>query len=195
MPSILNNDIFDRIYLDASTSDFPGITWSAEEKRLFGPRLNDETHPHLQLEKAMVSVPHVEPGDMVFWHCVSDIFVLFTINDAKEDSNLEDRTSYILLNPSITVKEIRAVLPIFLPLFHPTVLHSDAYHSVMYIPAVPTTLANKDYISRQAKAFLGGVPPPDFPQDTLPETGNKGLGVESDVVGEAARRAMGLVEG
>ena len=65
----------------------------------------------------------------------------------------------------------------------------------MYIPAVPTTLPNKAYILRQAKAFLNGVPPPDFPQDVVPETGNKGLGLESDIVGEAARRAMGLVEG
>lgn len=63
----------------------------------------------------------------------------------------------------------------------------------MYIPTVPTTLPNKAYIHRQAQAFLKGLPPPDFPQDVLPETGNKGLGVEADVVGEAARRAMGLV--
>ncbi|KAI5287793.1 hypothetical protein KEM54_005731 [Ascosphaera aggregata] len=27
------------------------------------------THPHLDLETAMVSVPHVEPGDYVAWHC------------------------------------------------------------------------------------------------------------------------------
>ena len=64
----------------------------------------------------------------------------------------------------------------------------------MYIPAVPITIPNKAYILRQAQAFLKAVPPPDFPQDVLPETGNKGVGVESDVIGEVARRAMGLIE-
>ncbi|KAI5302478.1 hypothetical protein KEM56_000667 [Ascosphaera pollenicola] len=30
---------------------------------------NPTTHPHLYLEATMVSVPHVEPGDYVAWHC------------------------------------------------------------------------------------------------------------------------------
>jgi hypothetical protein len=30
-------------------------------------------HPHLRLDKTMTSVPKVNPGDMVFWHCVSKI--------------------------------------------------------------------------------------------------------------------------
>jgi len=30
---------------------------------------NPRTHPDLRLETAMVSVPHVEPGDYVAWHC------------------------------------------------------------------------------------------------------------------------------
>lgn len=30
---------------------------------------NDETHPHLQLDRKMVSMPKVEPGDYVAWHC------------------------------------------------------------------------------------------------------------------------------
>ena len=34
-----------------------------------GPRLTPYTHPHLQLEETMTSVPKVNPGDMVFWHC------------------------------------------------------------------------------------------------------------------------------
>ena len=63
----------------------------------------------------------------------------------------------------------------------------------MYIPAVPTTAPNKAYILRQAETFLAGMPPPDFPQNALPEHGNKGIGVASDVVGEVAKRAMGLV--
>ncbi|EXJ80326.1 hypothetical protein A1O1_08470 [Capronia coronata CBS 617.96] len=30
---------------------------------------NPETHPDLDLDTTMVSVPHVEPGDYVAWHC------------------------------------------------------------------------------------------------------------------------------
>jgi len=137
---------------DVSSSAFPGLLWNDEIKVLFGPRLSDQTHPHLRLDEAMVSMPRVEPGDMVFWHC--DV-----VHSVEPEHN------------------------------------GTGDSSVMYIPAVPTTIPNKAYILRQAQAFLNGVPPPDFPQDVVPETGNKGLGLESDVVGEAARRAMGLVEG
>ena len=31
--------------------------------------LSPESHPHLRLDECMVSVPKVNPGDTVFWHC------------------------------------------------------------------------------------------------------------------------------
>ncbi|TEB05175.1 DUF1479-domain-containing protein, partial [Coprinellus micaceus] len=34
-----------------------------------GPMPTPELHPHLQLEKTMISIPKVYPGDAVFWHC------------------------------------------------------------------------------------------------------------------------------
>jgi hypothetical protein len=49
--------------LDFETTKFPGAPRSK------GQELNDETHPHLQLDRTMVSVPKVSPGDQVFWHC------------------------------------------------------------------------------------------------------------------------------
>ena len=42
---------------------FPGSVPGA------GQEYSPETHPHLELESSMVSVPHVEPGDYVAWHC------------------------------------------------------------------------------------------------------------------------------
>ena len=33
--------------------------------------LNDALHPHLALSKSMVSIPQVQPGDYVAWHCDS----------------------------------------------------------------------------------------------------------------------------
>ncbi|KAF8521199.1 DUF1479-domain-containing protein [Hysterangium stoloniferum] len=52
---------------DVSYPDFPGITYDGEF--FFGPRPTDATHPHLKVSESMISVPHVKPGDMVFWHC------------------------------------------------------------------------------------------------------------------------------
>lgn len=49
--------------LDFETTRFPGAPRSK------GQELNDETHPHLQLDRTMISVPKVSPGDQVYWHC------------------------------------------------------------------------------------------------------------------------------
>ncbi|PCH36633.1 DUF1479-domain-containing protein [Wolfiporia cocos MD-104 SS10] len=49
--------------LDLESTEFPG---SAPGKT---QELNASTHPHLDPERAMVSIPRVEPGDQVFWHC------------------------------------------------------------------------------------------------------------------------------
>jgi hypothetical protein len=51
---------------DALTSElhgaFPGV----------GQELSDVLHPHLELDRAMVHVPAVRPGDFVVWHCDSE---------------------------------------------------------------------------------------------------------------------------
>ena len=52
---------------DISTPHFPGIYEGGGGYS--GPRPNPYTHPHLRLEETMTSVPKVNPGDMVFWHC------------------------------------------------------------------------------------------------------------------------------
>lgn len=38
-----------------------------------GQELTDELHPHLQLNKTMVHVPQIKPGDFVAWHCDSKL--------------------------------------------------------------------------------------------------------------------------
>lgn len=50
----------DNLKLD---SDMPG---SYPGKSI---EFNDKTHPELQLDKLMVPVPPVQPGDAVYWHC------------------------------------------------------------------------------------------------------------------------------
>ena len=54
---------------DISTADFPGILPMGPG--YIGPRPTPELHPHLKLAETMMSVPKVNPGDMVFWHCVN----------------------------------------------------------------------------------------------------------------------------
>ncbi|KAJ6596183.1 hypothetical protein DFH09DRAFT_1134327 [Mycena vulgaris] len=52
---------------DISSPDFPGIF--PRENGFAGPHPTNELHPHLLLDATMTSVPAVNPGDTVFWHC------------------------------------------------------------------------------------------------------------------------------
>lgn len=38
----------------------------------YAQELNNVLHPHLQLDKTMVHVPKISPGDFVAWHCDSE---------------------------------------------------------------------------------------------------------------------------
>lgn len=49
--------------LDLETSDFPGSPLGRCQE------MTDATHPHLDLDNAMTSLPRVEPGDQAWWHC------------------------------------------------------------------------------------------------------------------------------
>ncbi|KAL0580983.1 hypothetical protein V5O48_001075 [Marasmius crinis-equi] len=49
--------------LDLDDTTFPGSGLGQ------GQEFTTETHPHLKLDKTMVSMPLVEPGDQVYWHC------------------------------------------------------------------------------------------------------------------------------
>ena len=46
--------------LDLESSMFPGTTVRGAQE------LNETTHPHLRLDKTMVSIPLIEPGDQVY---------------------------------------------------------------------------------------------------------------------------------
>ncbi|RXW18802.1 hypothetical protein EST38_g7055 [Candolleomyces aberdarensis] len=49
--------------LDLESTEFPGSPPGR------GQEFSDATHPHLEVNKTMTSIPRVEPGDYVFWHC------------------------------------------------------------------------------------------------------------------------------
>jgi hypothetical protein len=63
--------------------------------------------------------------------------------------------------------------------------------AVMYIPSVPLTPQNLEYVERQLKAFKDLKSPADYgnPRD---EKNFVGTGTPEDIVGQSARRAMGL---
>lgn len=67
-----------RLNLDTS---FPGSVPGAAQE------YNAETHPHLELESSMVSVPRVEPGDFVAWHCDA-IHAVDKNHGGKNDSSV-----------------------------------------------------------------------------------------------------------
>ncbi|KAF8161499.1 hypothetical protein B0H34DRAFT_654175 [Crassisporium funariophilum] len=54
---------FEDWVVDLESSAFPGSSIGKTQE------LNEKTHPHLKLGQTMVSMPKVEPGDQVFWHC------------------------------------------------------------------------------------------------------------------------------
>ncbi|KDQ56262.1 hypothetical protein JAAARDRAFT_70590 [Jaapia argillacea MUCL 33604] len=49
--------------VDLENPTFPG------SKITMTQALSNDTHPHLRLNDSIVSIPKVEPGDQVYWHC------------------------------------------------------------------------------------------------------------------------------
>ncbi|KAN0066046.1 hypothetical protein ACQY0O_000139 [Thecaphora frezii] len=127
---------------DGNSAQFPGCSLGHNIELL------GLTHPHLRLDRTMTSIPRVEPGDMVLWHC-----------DGVHSVEAQHRGT------------------------------GDS--SVMYIPAIPTTKVNFDYVRQQRDAFANGRPPADFPGGEG-ESRFIGRGTPDDVRGVMARRAMAL---
>lgn len=62
-------------YLDEENWEFMGVDGMTSELQGATPgtgqECTDELHPHLELERTMVHVPEIRPGDFVGWHCDS----------------------------------------------------------------------------------------------------------------------------
>ncbi|KAI1742743.1 DUF1479 domain protein [Xylaria scruposa] len=52
-----------------------------------GQELNNDLHPHLELDTSMVHVPEVRPGDFVLWHC-DTIHGVDKIHKGQSDSSV-----------------------------------------------------------------------------------------------------------
>lgn len=84
---------------DDSLPTFPGSTPGHTQ---FFPTL--ENHPHLAIDRAIVGIPPVRPGDYVFWHC-DLVHGVDKINAGKNDSSV----SYNACNP-LTPYNLQALL-------------------------------------------------------------------------------------
>ncbi|KAH9012229.1 DUF1479-domain-containing protein [Lactarius deliciosus] len=128
--------------VDVESAAFPGSQMGKTQE------LNETTHPHLQLARTVVSVPHVEPGDQIYWHC-DLIHAVEGNHEGQSDS------------------------------------------SVLYIPAVPLTVRNAEYLRDQREHFSQGLPAPDFPGGEG-ESYFLNRGGREHAHGEAGVRALGL---
>lgn len=76
--------------------------------------LNDETHPHLELDNPMVHVPMVNPRDYVVWHCDSESppsplsVSVQTLNEKKLISHSHPRSRY---HPPWQERLLRPIYP------------------------------------------------------------------------------------
>lgn len=62
-------------YLSTDNWEFAGSDMTSELQGAtpgHGQELTAALHPHLDLERTMVHVPEIKPGDFVAWHCDSE---------------------------------------------------------------------------------------------------------------------------
>lgn len=144
-----------------------------------------DMHPHLQLEKSLVSIPSLNPGDYVVWH--PDL--IHAVISGRSINNYPSSTK----------------------VGRPRLSFSDSSNrpskAVLYLPACPLTQTNALYLSRQRKAFLLGYPGPDFDvagytrsgcgggsgRDERKHSSRASVQTVNDTGGDDGLRAMGLL--
>ncbi|KAI8958863.1 hypothetical protein F5Y11DRAFT_25758 [Daldinia sp. FL1419] len=133
-------------------------------------RVTAAWHPHLQLDKSLVTPPTLGAGDYIIWHP----------DQAYQFSNTNYRSSS---RPQTSSSEPGA---------------GDTTSMLVYTPAAPLTQTNALFLARQRKAFLRGHPGPDFDStgtglgSEAPHTGRLGEKDIREVGGQEGLQAMGL---
>jgi Protein of unknown function (DUF1479) len=112
-----------------------------------GRALSVNEQYHSPLIKALSSIPQMEPGDTIFWHC--------DVIHAVENEH-----------------------------------RGSGYSNVMYIASAPGCAKNSAYLEKQARSFLSGKTPPDFPADNF-EVDFVGRGMVTDL-SERGRAQLGI---
>lgn len=156
-------------------------------------------HPRLSLTQCDNNLHrYLDTSNWEFDASHSSKFPGCTLGHNIELSN----TTHPHLQLQDTMTSLSNVSPGDFVLWHCDAVHSvESTHaglgdsSVMYIPAIPLTQNNWQYVTDQANSFKGGFPPADFPGgkgESQFEPGSRAFA--SDVQGQVARTAMGLEE-
>ncbi|KAG8159790.1 hypothetical protein KVR01_010427 [Diaporthe batatas] len=172
--------------------------------------LNALLHPHLLLDRTLVPVPPLRPGDYVLFHpdvaysmspslpvpmCTPAQTPPPTPQHSTGSSPIFSRSP----SPSSPSWSSSPATPssTTTPSSSPTA----AATTLLYIPACPLTQTNALFLARQRKAFLLGFPGPDFAGGGGPgggggesfHMGRPGVQEVNEAGGEAALRATGLL--
>ncbi|OTA96641.1 hypothetical protein M434DRAFT_67062 [Hypoxylon sp. CO27-5] len=165
-------------YLDASN-------WALEKEQStiihgavpgHAQRVTAAWHPHLQLDKSLVTPPTLQAGDYIIWH--PDQAYQFSNTNYRSNSRPQTSSSS---------GDGKGGSPA-----------SDMTSMLVYTPAAPLTQTNALFLARQRKAFLRGHPGPDFDStgtglgSEAPHTGRLGEKDIREVGGEEGLQAMGL---
>ncbi|KAI9455819.1 hypothetical protein HD554DRAFT_2146979 [Boletus coccyginus] len=141
--------------LNLEGSEFPGSVPGKTQE------LNEVTHPHLRLAETMVSIPRIEPGDQVYWHCD-------TVH-AVEGEHKGKRDSSVLYIPAVPLCVKNA-----------SYLRAQRVHFVRGLPS-------PDFPGGEGESeFLGRATPQDI---TTPQ-GRQATGFEPFVATNGANAAL-----
>ncbi|KAI0537727.1 hypothetical protein GGR58DRAFT_470573 [Xylaria digitata] len=133
-------------------------------------RVTAAWHPHLQLDKSLVTPPTLQAGDYIIWH--PDQAYQFSNTNYRDSTSGKPDDGKPQGDPHMLM--------------------------LVYSPAAPLTQTNALFLARQRKAFLRGHPGPDFDStgtglgSEAPHTGRLGEKEIREVGGEEGLRAMGL---
>jgi len=122
---------------DISNPDIPGIKIMSSG-HFTGVAPTDAAHPHLRLETAILSVPRVQPGDMVFWH-VDVVHSVEQYHHGPEDSSV----MYIPAVP-LTPKNVRYLAR-----------HRDQFLKLLPPPDFPQTeLGESQFVNKGSESEI-----------------------------------------
>ncbi|KAM5345919.1 hypothetical protein ACJ41O_011780 [Fusarium nematophilum] len=144
---------------EAMTSELQGATPGT------GQECNDELHPHLDLERTMVHVPDIKPGDFVAWHC-DTIHAVDKVHAGTSDAS-------VLYIPVCPVTQQNAQY---------LVRQREAFRRGTPGPDFPGGAGESGHVGRPTEGMLRGWADGE---------GRRAMGLERLVVGEGAGRGRG----
>ncbi|KAI1344348.1 DUF1479 domain protein [Xylariaceae sp. FL0016] len=127
-------------YLATENWEFAGCTMTSELQGAtpgFGQELNADLHPHLELDRTLVHMPQVRPGDFVVWHC-DTIHAVDKIHNGKSDSS-------VLYIPICPVTELNAKY---------LLRQKNAFLAGTPGPDFPGGQGEADHIDRPTESYL-----------------------------------------